>query len=209
MKIVKVLTNSKIFPLAEYLYEGQVGDCVLIPFGNKKIYGIVIEIIPNSDYKLKIANYNHVKLSDSYIIFLKNIMQKFIYTPFIVDFLHKFFFKKPKIHKEPILNLKTINIHLNIEQQKILQAIKHQNKNLLFGVTGSGKTELYFKLILEYIEQGKQCLILLPEILLVDAIVDRFMAYFHFQPIVWHSKNRNKNNFNQVRLGAALVVIGY
>ena len=56
---------------------------------------------------------------------------------------------------------------LNVEQNKIYKCIKNSSTNLahlIFGVTGSGKTEIYFHLIRDCIEKGKQVLILVPEI---------------------------------------------
>ena len=56
---------------------------------------------------------------------------------------------------------------LNVEQNKIYKSIKNSSTNLahlIFGVTGSGKTEIFFHLIKDFIEKSKQVLILVPEI---------------------------------------------
>ena len=80
---------------------------------------------------------------------------------------------------------------LNTEQQKALEAIRkglsgHQVQ-LLHGVTGSGKTELYIHLIREALEQGEQVLYLLPEIALTTQIIQRLKKYFGDQVGVFHS----------------------
>lgn len=58
---------------------------------------------------------------------------------------------------------------------------------LLDGVTGSGKTEVYFEAVAAALEQGKQVLILLPEIALTHAFLDRFHDRFGAKPGEWHS----------------------
>ena len=62
------------------------------------------------------------------------------------------------------------------------------NVSLLQGVTGSGKTIVYFNRAREILEQGKQVLILLPEIFLTNQFKDRFEEFFKFTPSIWHSK---------------------
>jgi len=58
---------------------------------------------------------------------------------------------------------------------------------LLDGVTGSGKTEVYFEAVAEALMQGKQALILLPEIALTSQFIARFEARFGVRPAQWHS----------------------
>ena len=64
---------------------------------------------------------------------------------------------------------------------------------LLQGITGSGKTIVYFEKIKENILRGKQSLVLLPEIFLTNQFNQRFEDYFGFKPAVWHSKITKKN----------------
>jgi len=59
---------------------------------------------------------------------------------------------------------------------------------LLDGVTGSGKTEVYFEAIAEAVRKGRQVLILLPEIALTNAFLDRFHDRFGARPAEWHSE---------------------
>ncbi|WP_407942459.1 primosomal protein N' [Mesoflavibacter sp. CH_XMU1404-2] len=81
---------------------------------------------------------------------------------------------------------------LNQYQTEALQQIKNQFKNqnvvLLHGVTSSGKTEVYVKLIEDVIAEGKQALYLLPEIALTTQLVSRLQDYFGEQVAVFHSK---------------------
>jgi primosomal protein N' (replication factor Y) len=59
---------------------------------------------------------------------------------------------------------------------------------LLDGVTGSGKTEVYFEAVAATLHAGKQALILLPEIALTSTFIDRFAARFGARPAEWHSE---------------------
>lgn len=85
--------------------------------------------------------------------------------------------------------------------------------SLLHGVTASGKTEIYIKLIEEYLEKDKQVLFLLPEIALTAQLVQRLTAYFGNQVAVFHSKYTNNERievWNQVLENSekAKIVIG-
>ncbi len=84
------------------------------------------------------------------------------------------------------------SIQLSEPQQKAHQQIHGQFGQfpvvLLHGVTGSGKTEIYIKLIDEVLKQGKQVLYLLPEIALTSQIVNRLRKYFGEKAGVYHSR---------------------
>jgi primosomal protein N' (replication factor Y) len=64
---------------------------------------------------------------------------------------------------------------------------EHAPVTLLEGVTGSGKTEVYFEAVAEAVRQGRQALILMPEIALTAQFLDRFAARFGVSPATWHS----------------------
>jgi len=87
----------------------------------------------------------------------------------------------------------------------------HFGVTLLDGVTGSGKTEVYFEAIAEAIREGKQVLILLPEIALTPAFLERFQDRFGTKPAEWHSDLAPKTRervWRQVTEGRVHVVAG-
>ncbi|MGN6375074.1 MAG: primosomal protein N' [Sphingomonas sp.] len=82
---------------------------------------------------------------------------------------------------------------------------------LLDGVTGSGKTEVYFEAIAAAIAAGKQSLVLLPEIALTEPFLKRFTARFGCEPVAWHSglrQSQRRRAWRQIADGQALVTVG-
>ncbi|ODM80690.1 primosomal protein N' [Bradyrhizobium elkanii] len=82
---------------------------------------------------------------------------------------------------------------------------------LLDGVTGSGKTEVYFEAIAENIRRGRQTLILMPEIALTGQFLDRFAQRFGARPLEWHSEltpRTRARNWAAISEGKAPVVVG-
>jgi len=82
---------------------------------------------------------------------------------------------------------------------------------LVEGVTGSGKTHVYFEAAAAALEQGKQVLILLPEIALTAQFLARFEKRFGAPPVEWHSDLSQKERriaWHQVATGSARVVVG-
>lgn len=81
---------------------------------------------------------------------------------------------------------------LNQDQQEALNFAKSHKTSLIFGDTGSGKSEIYFSLIREYLLAGKQVLLLMPEISLTPQMTKRLKSYFGEKFGVWHSKITSK-----------------
>jgi primosomal protein N' (replication factor Y) len=82
---------------------------------------------------------------------------------------------------------------------------------LLDGVTGSGKTEVYFEAIAEALRQNRQVLVLLPEIALTEPFLTRFTARFGCEPVAWHSDLRSSQRrraWRAIASGEAKVVVG-
>jgi primosomal protein N' (replication factor Y) len=83
--------------------------------------------------------------------------------------------------------------------------------HLLDGVTGSGKTEVYFEAVAEALRGGRQVLILLPEIALTAQFLERFTARFGVRPAEWHSdlsQKERRRTYRAVMNAEARVVVG-
>ena len=113
---------------------------------------------------------------------------------------------------------KTYNLTLTNEQQEAFDEINEKIINnefaefLIFGVTGSGKTEIYLQLIGEVIKKNKVAIVLVPEISLTPQMVERFIARFGEEKIaVLHSKLSVGERFDQwkkIESGKVNIVIG-
>jgi primosomal protein N' (replication factor Y) (superfamily II helicase) len=107
-------------------------------------------------------------------------------------------------------------LELNEDQRRVQQDLMPRitevgfNVNLLFGVTGSGKTEVYLRCIREVVQRGRQAIVLVPEIALTPQTVGRFTARFD-RVAVLHSgqtATQRHRHWQQIARGQADVIIG-
>ncbi len=102
---------------------------------------------------------------------------------------------------------------LNKEQKQVLDEIlfSRENKFLIKGVTGSGKTLIYIKLIEDALKEDKASLLLVPEVALTTLMISRILSYFDMEIAVLHSSLTNANRYDEYRKisqGKVKVVIG-
>jgi primosomal protein N' (replication factor Y) len=82
---------------------------------------------------------------------------------------------------------------------------------LIDGVTGSGKTEVYFEAVAQAVRDKRQCLVLMPEIALTGQFLDRFAARFGTRPAEWHSQlspRKRARTWAAVAANEAQVIVG-
>lgn len=117
--------------------------------------------------------------------------------------------RNPFVHK---IGVKSVDLALTNEQQLAYNSIKNSGEYLLYGITGSGKTEIYLQLIEKMLKQGKSSIMLVPEISLTPQTIDRFIARFGEEEIaVLHSKLSTGERFdewNKIKDGRAKIIIG-
>ena len=126
-----------------------------------------------------------------------------------------------KIQRNPLANKKiekTSKLTFTEEQQEAYQKIEKsidENKYeefLLFGVTGSGKTEIYLQLIEKVLKQNQKAIMLVPEISLTPQMIERFIARFDKERIaVLHSKlsiGERYDEWNKIKENKADIIIG-
>ena len=108
-------------------------------------------------------------------------------------------------------------IVLNGEQQAAFDHILTLTKSgkpeavLLYGVTGSGKTQVYLRLVQEILEQGRTAMVLVPEIVLTPQMMRKFSSYFGEKVAMLHSSLRMTERYDQwkrIRRGEVRVVLG-
>ncbi len=125
------------------------------------------------------------------------------------------------VERNPLENKKielTKNLKLTEEQQKAYDEVEKTINDskfkefLLYGVTGSGKTEIYLQLIKKVIEKGKTAIVLVPEISLTPQMLDRFISRFGKEEIaVLHSKlsiGERHDEWKKIKEGKIKIVIG-
>jgi len=81
-----------------------------------------------------------------------------------------------------------MELKLSDKQEEALHFLKQHQTSLLFGDTGSGKTEVYMKLFSEMLEKGKRSIFLMPEISLTPQMSIRLEEHFGDKVVMWHSK---------------------
>ena len=145
------------------------------------------------------------EVTDTNSAVVKTLADKNICESFKVEVLRNpFFAKHVKRDEAP---------ELSEEQKSIINSISINkfNEYLIYGVTGSGKTEIYLNLIDQVIKQNKTAIILVPEISLTPQITDRFLARFGRIIAILHSKLSNGERYDEWRRidsGEAKIVIG-
>ena len=95
----------------------------------------------------------------------------------------------------------------------LIEKVREENYSvtLLDGVTGSGKTETFCEAIAETLRVGKQALVILPEIAMTAALIDRFADRFGTEPTAWHSELSEKQrrlNWHAIINGDAKFILG-
>ncbi len=126
-----------------------------------------------------------------------------------------------KVERNPLLGRnceKTSKLNLTEEQEKAFKIVgnsidnEQYNQFLLYGVTGSGKTEVYLQLIEKVLNKGKNAIVLVPEISLTPQMLDRFISRFGKEEIaILHSKlsiGERHDEWERIREKKARIVIG-
>ncbi len=204
------------------------GKRVIVPFGSKSIVGIVVKKIakPKSLKGLK----EIISIADEYSCFNGSIFEAITWAS---DYYHHpigevFFSFMPTLlrkHNDKIIIDLDDNTEYKLnEDDKKLKLTKEQNINLsklnkvekfspslIYGVTGSGKTEIYLQLAEKFILQNKSILILVPEINLIPQLEKRFKDRFNGDIGVYHSRqtpNQRLKIWLRSKFGGIRIVIG-
>lgn len=213
----------------------EPGMRVLVPFGAQKKIGVIVEVADHSVHpiaKLKriYACLDNAPLFPNTILSLIQWASRYYHAP-LGEVFESALPKRlrqipreeePKARKQknkilqssvPISPLPALT--LNSKQEKAVQAItQHVGKFktfLLDGVTGSGKTEVYIRVVEAALAAGKQALILVPEIGLTPQLLSRFQERFSVPIAALNSSLTDKQRFEafeNARTGVAPIVIG-
>ena len=200
------------------------GDFVKAPFGKNEITGVVWPHEQKTEKKFIIKKIskkiNINKLNSTMIEFLK-WFSKYNLVPLGMS-LKMCLLNKDIVEKNLDKEFSKFKIRfndkkflLNEDQRKSLTFIRNIGNNynvtVLEGVTGSGKTLVYFERIKDLFNKGHQALILLPEIALTNQFSRRFKEFFGSEPAIWHSGTTKKNKsiiWKGITEGKIKIVIG-
>ncbi len=226
-------------PIEAHTVKLEPGMRVLVPFGQRKTVGVIVEI---SDHTIHpIEKLKHIQAClDTEPLFSKTILSLIQWASrYYQGALGEVFeiaipkrlrqipkttthSTKKQTHKKsnkesiskphPIVST---DLTLNAAQKKAIDSITHhlgQFKTfVLDGVTGSGKTEVYIRVVEKALQTGKQALLLVPEIGLTPQLLARFQARFSVPIAALNSSLTDKQRFlafENARTGRAPIVIG-
>ena len=137
---------------------------------------------------------------------VNTLIEKEILVPIMVENKKEFELPNPEYHK-----VKLTKAQQNAANMLAAKVGNGFSVTLLDGVTGSGKTEVYFEAIAEALAQGKQVLVMVPEISLTTQWLSRFERRFGVIPAKWHSNLSNRERadvWKAIVENRAKVIIG-
>ena len=208
MKFPILLPNIFNYPFTyESDFQLKIGDFVEVPFGKSKSIGVVwneFEKSSNKHFKTKkiIKKLDIPTLKKNIIEFLNwfsdyNIVPKGMALKLVLLGGKPVKIFEKKFYQNFHSKIKKNSIKFTSEQKEALNQMNLSNKkfnvHVLQGITGSGKTIVYFEVLKKILKEGYQGLILLPEIGLTGQFEKKFIEFFGFKPAIWHSGITKKN----------------
>ena len=227
MQITEVAIPVPLHNTFDYLCKEKVGigSRVKVPFGNKKVTGIVLSHKDKSSFtKLKEIEeiIDHEALLSKEILKFLSWSANYYHHP-IGEVLSNAIPKnlrngKPAVIKKPIeVDDKVSSIELehtseqNLAITEVLKGSSEFNGFLLHGVTGSGKTEVYLSITEQLLKKGKQVLVLVPEIGLTPQMISRFEQRIDGRVVAVHSQlneTQKQDAYLLAKDGDAKVILG-
>jgi primosomal protein N' (replication factor Y) len=214
--VVDILNKKKVLPLIQNLiqknvitlheeiqeeYKPKLVRYIRLNkvFEDNQNLGELLNNQKSEKRKNLILSYFQLQASDRKPISVKKLLDfSQISPPVLKGLIEKEIFEEYYIQEDRVIfneNLIENDLKLNENQQiafeNIEKSFEKKDICLLHGVTGSGKTEIYIKLIEKFLEDKKQVLYLLPEIALTTQLVSRLTKHFGNKVAVFHSKYSN------------------
>jgi len=207
------------------------GTRVSVPFGKRKIVGVVIKNIQKPDFLKKAGAIKKIiAVLDEYPLFDKPIFDSIlwssdyyhhpigeVFNTFVPTELRKINNKKIEALREfseYSVNEDDKKFDLTKDQEKAVKALsksKGFSPTLLYGVTGSGKTEVYLRVAETFIKNNKSVLVLVPEINLTPQLLSRFENRFNGEIGIYHSKQtaaKRLKTWLKAKFGSIKIIVG-
>jgi primosomal protein N' (replication factor Y) (superfamily II helicase) len=204
-------------PLGEYSYQSKeninIGTKVSVSFNNRVKDAIVLGVSERPLFETnEILDITNFFYSEKQILLAKFISSYYLCSlgesfSLMMAFSDSLIKKEEENSQDDI----TSKIILSKKQEKALEFLKDKKTSLLFGDTGSGKTEIYMKYFEEMIAQGKRSIFLMPEISLTPQMNLRLDEHFGDSVVMWHSKLTPKQKsiaVQKIYSGEAKIIAG-
>jgi len=206
------LLNSPLEPFTYHSLKSiDIGTKVSIKVKNRVVEGVVISTCQKPDFKT-------VEILEIYDYFYsaKQIeLSKFISVYYVCSLGEALSlmvaYCKNGSDGEYEFNSKIEDIHLSNRQKEAFEFLQKHKVSLLFGDTGSGKTEIYMYYFAEMIKQNRRSIFLMPEISLTPQMSKRLHNHFGDEVVMWHSKLtplQKKKALEKIYDGSAKIIAG-
>lgn len=222
-EVLPLVTTGAKDTVFTYESEEEVatGAIVQIPLRNRKVRGLVMNKVKKPTFATKplakILSAEPV-LTETQINIATRIAEYYFSTVSdVISCILPFDFGK-KRRELKVKNSKELKpeaqLKLTSEQKKCFEQIssaKPASKHLIFGVTGSGKTEVYLQLIAKALKNGQGSIVLVPEISLTPQTLSRFEKRFGDAVAVWHSgllETEKFDTWQKIKSGEKMIVVG-
>lgn len=195
--------------------EIKLGTYCIVDYNNKKMEGIVVEKVNVLKKEFNIKSIEKVldKRLDEKLFSLMQFIHNYYIEPYgnLLSIIEKPEKKEYKDIKEN--NTKIEEVNLSDEQQKVYLDIVNSSKtvHLINGVTGSGKTQIYIKLIQKALKEDGSAILLVPEITLTSQLKKNLEKALGQNIALWHSKltkNAKIKYFNLIEEKKIRVILG-
>lgn len=193
--ILIAIIGRNLAPLTYYAHDKvMLYDIMEVSLRGNNELGVVVEILDNKKFdfeplEAKKSLLYYTKTQLDLLPFISNYyMQNIGITAHIFTACKNMQKDSIKQNERKNINYESRLKTLSNEQQLVFEACTNQPLSLIFGATGSGKTEIYFHAIAECLKEGKQALLLMPEISLTPQMQKRLNAAFPNLSDTWHSK---------------------
>ncbi len=171
----------------------KAGDLVKLFLRGRENFAIVIKPVKEPDFKCEyIKELTKYYLNPDYLKITSFISQYYFCSLGEASSLFVAFSKDEDKQSDIIKTLYKPLLSLSASQKKALSFLNAQKTSLLFGDTGSGKTEIYITMIAKVLKEGKSAIFLMPEISLTPQMEKRLKAVFGEHIALWHSKVTKK-----------------
>jgi len=170
----------------------NIGDILLVPLKNSQKLGVIYQEV---EKPIEFKTSEIISKTDKYYSLKQIEIAKFISYYYFSSFGESISIFVPYVNNKiennrdiPIIKKPNLS---DIQKDAYNKLIKEDNA-LLFGVTGSGKTEIFISLLIDMIKNKKSSIFLMPEISLTPQMENRLKKYFGDRVAMWHSKLTKK-----------------